>query len=75
MPVVPAGVNRRDALLVLAPMSLIGDGGKPTRTVHAGTWISRDDPLVELHPHNFQMPDAAELVRTPKAESSTRTEA
>jgi len=56
-------------------MSLIGDGGKPTRTVHAGTWISRDDPLVELHPHNFQMPDAAELVRTPKAESSTRTEA
>ena len=55
-------------------MRLIGDGGKATRIVHAGTWIDRNDELVRLHPHNFQalMPGAAELAQAPK---STRTEA
>jgi hypothetical protein len=74
VPVVPSGLSRRDALLVLAPMTLIGDGGKPTRIVHAGTWLHRDDPLVHLHPHNFQalMPDAAS---SRPAKTSTRTEA
>jgi hypothetical protein len=73
VPVVPEGLSRSDALLVLAPMTLIGDGGKPTRTVHAGTWISRDDPLVEIHPFNFQLPDVAKPARM--SEASTRTEA
>jgi hypothetical protein len=74
VPVVPRGLSRRDALLVLTEMRQIGVGGKPERTVYAGTWIHRDDPIVRLHPHNFQalMPDVAELAEAPK---STRTEA
>jgi len=73
VPVVPQGLSRRDALVALTEMSLIGDGAKRTRTVHANTWVHRDDPLVELHPFNFQMPDAVGPARMPEA--TTRTEA
>jgi hypothetical protein len=27
----------------------MGDDGKPLRTVYAGQWVRRTDPLVELH--------------------------
>src|SRR2546430_4149091 len=61
-PVIPQGLSRRDALIALTSMRQIGEGGKPERVVHANTWISRDDPLVQLHPHNFAPVSIAEAV-------------
>jgi hypothetical protein len=72
-PVVPSGLNRRDAVVAMQEMRVLGVGGKQERVVRANTWVHRDDPLVELHPFNFRMPDALEPVRTPAA--SNRTEA
>ena len=65
VPVIPAGLSRSDALLVLQEMRQIGD---------AGTWLDKNDELVHLHPHNFQalLPDAAS---SHPAKTSTRTEA
>jgi hypothetical protein len=74
VPVVGPGLTRENSLLALTEMSEIGAGDKPTRTVHAGQWVSRDDPFVTLHPHSFQalMPGTAEPAEAPQ---STRTEA
>ena len=59
VPVVPPGLDRRDALLARSTMSLIGDDGQPTRTVYRGQWVHRDDPLTILHPHAFELPPPA----------------
>ena len=57
VPVIPEGdLERADALLALETMTMIGDDGKPLRTLHKGQWARRDDPLVELHPHHFTLP-------------------
>jgi hypothetical protein len=74
-PVIPQGLSRRDALIALTSMRQIGEGGKPERVVHANTWVARDDPLVQLHPHNFAPVSIAEAVPAPTANHSTRTEA
>lgn len=74
-PVIPPGLARRDALIALTSMRQIGEGGKPERIVHANTWVARDDPLVQLHPHNFKPASFAEADLAPAAIQSTRTEA
>jgi hypothetical protein len=56
----PHDVPRRDVLVAAQTMTLIGDDGKPTRTVYAGQWLHRDDPLVQLHPHAFTLRMPAE---------------
>jgi hypothetical protein len=54
VPVLPQGLRREDALLATATMRTIGHGDE--RTVHAGQLVPRDDPMVHLHPHHFQLP-------------------
>ena len=49
VPVLPRGVNRRHALLAKATMHPT-DAKRIERTVYAGQLISRDDPMVVLHP-------------------------
>ena len=74
VPVVPKGLERSDALLALTTMTSIGIDGAETRRVYGGTWISRSDPLVQVHPHNFAalLPEPWESVPAP---ASTRSEA
>jgi hypothetical protein len=59
VPVVPPGLDRRDALVATQTMSLLGEGGDPTRVLYAGQWASRDDEFVRLHPHSFALPPPA----------------
>lgn len=56
VPVVPAGLSRKNALLATATMSEVGLDGSPSRTVYAGQWVARDDPFVTLHPESFELP-------------------
>lgn len=54
--VVPKGLDRRDALVAKATMS-IGEGDNmEAMTVYEGQWVAHDHPLVKLHPTLFELP-------------------
>lgn len=59
VPVLPAEVERDGALLAKTAMRAI-DSARNARTVYAGQFVSRDDPMVALHPDHFELPELAD---------------
>jgi hypothetical protein len=52
VPVVGPGLTRENSHVALATMTAsLPDG--TTRTVYQGQWVAKDDPFVQLHPHQF----------------------
>jgi hypothetical protein len=54
--IVPPGLARADALVAKETMRMLGEEGKPIRTLYAGQWCDRHDEFVRLHPQMFVMP-------------------
>jgi hypothetical protein len=55
VPVLPAGVDRENALLALARLEEIHEDGSRD-VIYEGTLVPRDSPFVAVHPHMFVMP-------------------
>jgi hypothetical protein len=54
IPVVPPGLQRRDALEALAYMSNVDENGQKTYEVYEGTWVSRSHPAAAANPAMFR---------------------
>ena len=54
VPVVPPGLQRKDALEALAYMSNLNADGELEYEVHEGTWVPRDHPAARVNPAMFR---------------------
>jgi hypothetical protein len=54
VPVVPPGLERKDALEALQFMSNLDEDGQVSYRVYAGTWVSRSHPAAVANPEMFQ---------------------
>jgi hypothetical protein len=47
------GIRSDRAVVAIDRIANFDRATKTTRVIHAGTWVDRDDPLVQLHPTRF----------------------